>query len=44
MVSHPDLGSDQPIRSDRELGRDISSVSRGSMCWQNSMKKYVEII
>ena len=23
MVSHPELGSDPPIRSDRELGRDI---------------------
>ena len=25
MVSHPDLGSDPPIGSDRESGRDINT-------------------
>ena len=25
MVSHPELGSDPPIGSDRESGRDITS-------------------
>ena len=25
MVSHPEIGSDSPIGSDRELGRDIHS-------------------
>ena len=26
MVSHPELGSDFPIRSDREPGRDTQAV------------------
>ena len=29
MVSHPELGSDQPFGSDRESGRD-------NLCWPNA--------
>ena len=28
MVSHPELGSDPPIESDRESGRDSNSSNR----------------
>ena len=28
MVSHPETGSDSPIGSDRDRGRDIDSLSR----------------
>ena len=37
MFSHPELGSDQPIRSDREPGRDkLVSEPRFRRFWKES--------
>ena len=30
MVSHPETGSDSPIGSDRDRGRDMESISQNN--------------
>ena len=35
MFSHPETGSDQPIGSDRESGRDMLTILRGILHFFN---------
>ena len=39
MVSHPETGSDSPIGSDRDRGRDIVLISKnGAISWSRLIK------